>query len=138
MSADENNDSNWVENDLVYKVIGAAMAVSRGLKHGLREKTCERALEVEFRHLGLEFTNQHQYPVYYRGEKIDVFIPDLEVERKVIVETKVADKIIDDHIGQLLNYLKITGLEVGLILNFRYASLQYKKVVYQPHKHGTR
>lgn len=46
----------------------------------------------------------------------------------------MADKIIDDHIGQVLNYLKITGMEVGVILNFRYASLQYKKVVYQPGK----
>lgn len=116
----------WVENELVYKIIGAAMAISSGLKHGLREKNYERALQVEFRNLGLECTSQHAYPVYYKGEKVDEYIPDLEVEGKVIVETKVADAIVNEHIGQVLNYLKISGLEAGVILNFRYATLQYK------------
>lgn len=73
MLADENNGSDWVENELVYKIIGAAMAVSRGVKPGLREKAYERALEVEFRHLGLNYSNQHRYPVYYRGEQIGLF-----------------------------------------------------------------
>lgn len=129
---DSGSEKEWVENDLTYQIIGAAMSVSTGLKHGLREKTYERALIVELRHRGLACTSQHAYPVYYRGEKIDEYIPDLEVEGRVIVETKVVDRIVDDHIGQVLNYLKISGLEVGLILNFRHASLQYKKVVHQP------
>ena len=132
IKADDAGGANdWVENDLVYQIIGAAMAVSSGVKHGLREKTYERALRVELRHRGLESTSQHVYPVYYRDEKIDEYIPDLEVAGKVIVETKVVERIVDDHIGQVLNYLKISGLEVGVILNFRYASLQYKKLVNQ-------
>lgn len=132
MKSDEIGGANdWVENELVYQIIGAAMAVSTGVKPGLREKTYERALIVELRHRGLECATQRIYPVYYRGEKIDDYIPDLVVEGRVIVETKVAEKIIDDHIGQVLNYLRISGLEAGVILNFRHASLQYKKVVYQ-------
>lgn len=132
MTANESsNHRDWLENELVYEIIGAGMAVSSELKHGLREKAYERALRVEFRHRGLECTSQHVYPVYYRGEKIDEYIPDLEVAGRVIVETKVVERIIDDHIGQVLNYLKISGMQVGVILNFRYASLQYKKVVLQ-------
>lgn len=129
------NSGDWVENELVYKIIGAGMAVSRGMKHGLREKGYERALKIEFRHLGLECNSQRSYPVFYRGEQVDEFIPDLEVAGKAIVETKVVEAINDDHIGQVLNYLKITGLEVGVILNFRYKSLQSRKVVYQPRHH---
>ncbi len=134
MGEERNGANDWVENDLVYQIIGAAMAVSTGVKHGLREKTYERALIVELQHRGLRCATQQPYPVYYRGEKIDDYIPDLVVEGRVIVETKVAEKIVDDHIGQVLNYLKISGLEVGIILNFRYASLQHKKVVYQPNR----
>jgi GxxExxY protein len=120
-----------VEGDLVYKIIGAAMAVLNDIGHGYREKTYERGLAVELRHIGLTCDTQHVYPIYYRGVKIDEFIPDLEVERRVIVEAKVVERIIDDHVGQVINYLKATGMEAGVILNFAHPTLEYKKVVLQ-------
>jgi GxxExxY protein len=123
-----------VEGELVYKIIGAAMSVLNSVGHGYREKTYERALCVELRHLGLTCASQHRYPVLYRGEIIDEFVPDLEVERRVIVESKIAERIVDDHIGQVLNYLKVTGMEVGLILNFAHPTLEFKKVVRQPNR----
>jgi len=124
-----------VEGELVYKIIGAAMSVLNSVGHGYREKTYERGLCVELRHLGLACASQRSYPVLYRGEMIDEFVPDLEVERRVIVETKIAERIVDDHIGQILNYLKVTGMEVGLILNFAHPTLEFKKVVRQPNRH---
>ncbi len=125
------NGRELIEKELTFKVVGCAMAVLNELGHGLREKTYERALCVEMRHQGLSFQEQHVYPVYYRNEHIDDYIPDLEIENRLIVEIKTVDKIIDEHIGQVLNYLKITGLEAGVILNFKHSKLQWKKVVLQ-------
>ena len=92
-----------IEKDLVYKIIGCAMKVHNEIGHGLGEKTYERAICVEFNHQKIIYTKQSKYPVFYRDELIDEYIPDLEVEGKVIVEIKTVDNIIDEHRGQLLN-----------------------------------
>jgi GxxExxY protein len=125
----DTNGREYVENDLCYKVTGCAMAVLNDVGHGLREKTYERGLCVEFEEQGLAYNSQHGYPVIYKGKQIDEYIPDLEVEGRLIVETKVVESITDEHIGQVLNYLKITGMKVGIILNFKHAKLEWKKVV---------
>ncbi len=125
------NGRGYVESDLTYKVVGCAMAVLNELGHGLREKTYERALCIELGHQGLSFETQHAYPVHYRGEHIDDYIPDIEVDGRLIVEVKATESIVDEHIGQVLNYLKISGLEAGVILNFKHPKLQWKKVVLQ-------
>ena len=125
------NGRRLVESDLTYEVIGCAMAVINALGHGLREKTYERALCVELCSRGLLFLEQHIYPVYYRGQHIDDYVPDLEVENRVIVEVKTAEQITDEHVGQVLNYLKISGLQAGLILNFKHPKLDWKRVVMQ-------
>ena len=78
------NGRELVEKELTYRVVGCAMAVLNELGHGLREKTYERALCIELRHQGLAFQQQHIYPVYYRGEHIDDYIPDLEVDDRLI------------------------------------------------------
>lgn len=132
----ESSGVEQVEGPLVYKIIGAAMTVLNCVGHGYREKTYERSLVVEFRHLGLRSNSQHVYPVLYRGEKVDEFIPDLEVEERVIVETKVVERITDDHVGQVLNYLKVTGMEVGVIINFARPVLEHRKVVLQRGRSG--
>ena len=123
------NGRKWVENDLIYKIAGCAMAVLNELGHGLREKTYERALCVEFKHQQVAFDQQHVHPVGYRGEHVDDYIPDLEVEGRIIVEVKTVDAITEDHLGQVINYLRITGYEVGVILNFKHSKLEWKKVV---------
>ena len=128
------NGREYVESDLSYEAVGCAMAVINALGHGLREKTYERALCVEFEPRGFSFREQHIYPVYYRGQHIDDYIPDLEIEHRLIVEVKTVDEICDEHIGQMLNYLKITGLEAGLILNFKHPRLDGKKIVLQEGK----
>ena len=123
------NGRKYVENDLVYKITGCAMAVLNELGHGLREKTYERALGIEFQRQNMAYDSQHVHRVLYRGEHIDDYIPDLEVEGRVIVEVKTVDIITDDHIGQVINYLRITGCEAGVILNFKHSKLHWKKVV---------
>ena len=129
------NRRELIEKNLTFQVVGCARAVLNELGHGLREKTYERALCVEMRHQELSFQEQRVYPVFYRNEHIDDYIPDLEIENRLIVEIKTVDKIIQENLGQVLNYLRITGLEVGVILNFKHPKLEWKKVVLQEGRH---
>jgi GxxExxY protein len=118
----------YPHGDLTEKIIGAAMAVHRSLGPGLDEKIYENALCLEFVAQSLDFSQQQQFPVFYRNKLVGNLITDLIVEGKVIIETKVASGISDAHIAQTLSYLSISGLQVGLILNFRTASLTFKRV----------
>jgi GxxExxY protein len=117
----------YPHGDLTEKIIGAAMAVHRSLGPGLDEKIYENALCLEFVAQSLDFSQQQQFPVFYRNKLVGNLITDLLVEGKVIIETKVASGISDAHIAQTLSYLSISGLQVGLILNFRTASLTFKR-----------
>jgi GxxExxY protein len=115
-------------DNLIYRVVGAAMTVHTAIGYGLREKTYERSLVVEFKHLGIPYSQQSIYPVIYRGEKVDEYIPDLEVEQTLIVDTKTIEAIGENELGQMLTYLRITGKNTGLIINFKHPSLQWRKV----------
>jgi len=118
-------------DDRIYELVGEGMTVLNVLGHGFREKTYERALLVEFQHLDIRYMQQKQYTVINRGVKIDEYIPDLEVEDCVIVDTKVIERIGDNEIGQMLNYLKISGKQFGLILNFKHPKIEWRKVTLQ-------
>jgi len=120
--------------DLTEKIIGAAMAVHRALGPGLDEKIYENSLCLEFAAKHLDFTQQQQFPVYYRNHLVGKMITDLIVEGNVVVETKVAGSITDLHSSQVISYLCITGLEVGLILNFQGTSLTFKRIANNPLK----
>ena len=104
------------------------MEVLNTLGHGLLEKPYENALVVEFRLQGIPYKQQPRFDVIYKGVKVGEYVPDLIVFDKIVVDTKVIEKITDHEIGQVLNYLKITGLKLGLVLNFRRARLEWKRV----------
>lgn len=110
-------------------IIGCAMEVLNTLGHGLLEKSYENALCVEFGLRNILYRQQPRYDVVYKNVCVGEYIPDLIVNASVIVDTKTIERITDHEIGQILNYLKITGLHVGLILNFSYAKLQWKRIV---------
>ena len=118
-----------LEKDLVFKITGCAMAVLNEIGHGLREKTYERAICIEFKSQNIEFNQQAVYPVFYKGVKVDEFIPDLVIENKIIADLKTVEKINDEHRGQILNYLRITGLKVGLLYNFKHSKLEWERLV---------
>lgn len=117
------NDEQITEN-----IIGAAMSVLNKLRPGLDEKLYERALVIELAKQGLACVQQKQHPVHYDGELIGNLIPDLIVNNAVIVDPKVVNAFNDTHIAQMLGYLNITGLKTALLLNFKYAKLQIKRV----------
>jgi GxxExxY protein len=118
----------YPHGELTNEIIGAAMAVHRELGPGLDEKIYENSLCIEFAERSLHFTQQEIFPVHYHQRYVGKLITDLIVDFKVIVETKVVDQIIDAHIAQVLSYLSITQLKVGLILNFKPDSLVVKRV----------
>ena len=111
-----------------HEIIGCAFAVSNELGHGLAEKCFENALVIEFSHRGIPFVQQSRFEVLYRGQRVGEFVPDLIAYNSVIVDTKVIDRITDFERGQILNYLRITGLRVGLILNFKHARLEWERL----------
>lgn len=110
-------------------IIGAAMAVLNELKPGLDEKLYENALLIELAAKGHTIEQQRDFPVHYRGKFIGKLIPDLIVDGKVIADPKVVTAFNDSHVAQMLGYLNITGLEVALLLNFKEAKLDWKRVV---------
>ena len=114
---------------LVYSIVGAAMEVIRGLKTGLHEKPYENAMIVELRLRKHVIDQQKRFEVRYKGEYVGEFIPDLIVEDAVIVDAKVIDRITNIERGQMLNYLRITGLRVGLIINFRHSKLEWERII---------
>ena len=109
--------------------IGSAMEVLNEIGHGFHEKPYENALVVEFRLRKIPFLQQRQYDILYKSEKVGDYIPDLIVYEKIVVDTKVIEKITDREIGQMMSYLKVTGLRLGYILNFKQARLEWKRVI---------
>jgi GxxExxY protein len=118
-----------LHKELSGRIIGAAMEVLNTLKPGLDEKLYERALVIELRRIGHVVEQQMQFPVCYRGELIGTLIPDLIVDGIVIVDTKVVTSFNENHMAQMIGYLAITGLELALLINFKFAKLQWKRVV---------
>ena len=111
------------------KIIGFAFEVLNEVGHGLNEKIYEHSLTVLFKLNNIAFDQQRRFPVHFRGVEVGEFVPDLIAFGSVIVDTKVIDRITDHERGQMLNYLRITKLRVGLILNFKNARLEFERVV---------
>ena len=122
----------------VYAIVGAALEVLRELGHGIHEKPYERALAVELGLRGLPFEQQTPFDITYKGVNVGRFTPDLVVLGKIIVDTKVIDRITNHERGQMLNYLRITHLPVGMILNFRHARLEWERLVSTDHLNAER
>ena len=110
-------------------IIGAAMEVLNQLRPELDEKLYENALVLELRKRGRRVEQQKKFPVYYDGQPIGTLVPDLIVDELVIVDPKVVSAFNDTHLAQMLGYLNIAELDLALLLNFKYAKLQVKRVV---------
>jgi GxxExxY protein len=118
-----------IHEDLSGNIIGAAMEVLNELKPGLDEKLYERAMTIELKHRGHSVSAQSVFPVSYRGELIGNLIPDLIVDDAVIVDPKVVSCFTDTHVAQMIGYLNITCLDLALLINFKNARLEWKRVL---------
>ena len=119
--------------DLTNLIIGAAFEVHNVLGPGFLEAVYVNALAVELRHRGVPVERNVAFAVVYRGCSVGRYVADLVVDEKVIVETKVAKAIDLAHRAQVSNYLRASGLEVGLVINFG-SSVQFKRVVASAHR----
>ena len=119
----------YPHRELSAQIIGAAMKVLNGLKPGLDEKIYENSLVLELIAQGHQVEQQRRFPVYYRDHLVGTLIPDILVHERVIVDPKIVAAFTDDHVAQMLGYLAITDLELALLLNFKLAKLQWKRVV---------
>jgi GxxExxY protein len=125
----DTNGRELILKDEVYAIISCAFEISNGLGHGLHEKPYENALAVEFRHRDIPFIQQPKFPIAWREIVVGEFIPDLIAHEKIIVDTKTIDWITPLERGQMLNYLRITGLHVGPIINFKKPKLEWERIV---------
>lgn len=120
----------YVESGLTGDIIGAAMEVHRELGPGFLESIYEEALAVELTRRKINFERQKQLPVFYKKDCIKTFVCDLVVENKVVVEIKAIKVLSDIDKIQLTSYLKASGIEIGLLLNFGEKSLSFKRMIY--------
>jgi GxxExxY protein len=120
-----------IHKELSGTIIGVAMEVLNELKPGLDEKLYERAMIIELRRRGHNVEAQRSFPVFYHAELIGSLTPDVIVDNKIIIDPKVVAAFNEAHVAQMVGYLTISGLELALLLNFKSARLDWKRVVRQ-------
>ena len=119
-----------IEKDLVYKINKCVFEVYRVLGHGFLEKVYERALLKELKAKGLKAQAQVPIQIHYKGEIVGDYYADLVVENRVIIELKAQEHLNKAQEAQLLNYLKATKIQVGLLVNFVYPKATVKRYVF--------
>ncbi|HEX8735093.1 MAG TPA: GxxExxY protein [Pyrinomonadaceae bacterium] len=113
--------------DITKKILEACFEVSNELGIGYLESVYEKALLIALHQKGLKAENQIPLQVKFRGEIIGEFFVDILVEDKILIELKVANALTKEFYAQTINYLKTTGIEVGLLINFGNARLEYRR-----------
>ncbi len=114
--------------ELSYVVQGAYMDVYRALCPGISEALCEEALARHLTRQGLPFERQKEFFVFYKGTQVGLYITDLIVDDKIVLELKSVPELLPIHDAQLISYLKVTGHKLGILMNFGGAKFEYKRV----------
>jgi GxxExxY protein len=130
-------EGNFKHTDITGKILKAYFNVYNVLGYGFLEKVYENAMIIEIRKLGLECEKQKQIDVFYDNQNIGLYFADIIVENKVIIELKATEELTEEHEAQLVNYIKATDIEVGLLLNFGKEAQFKRKVLsneYKKHK----
>jgi GxxExxY protein len=110
--------------EITDKILGCAIEVHRVIGPGLPEAACENALCIELQLRGISFERQRGFSVYYKGHHISEHRPDLIVANQVVVEVKSIERFAPVHHAQMLTYLRVASMQVGLILNFNSATMR--------------
>ena len=115
-------------SELTSKIIGCAMTVHSELGNGFQEVIYQRALEFEMSSLGIDFSREHEMPVYYKNNQIGTRRVDFLIHGIIAIELKAIIELQDVHLAQAINYLEAYDLEVGLLINFGEKSLKFKRL----------
>lgn len=118
-----------LHSDVTEEIIGAFFKVYNTLGYGFLEKVYENAMLIELRNMGHNAEPQRKIKVYYEKIIVGDYYADIIVNKKVIIELKAVSALVDAHEAQVLNYLKATGMEVGLLLNFG-KSAEFKRMIF--------
>ena len=114
--------------ELTYKIIGVYFDVYNELGHGFLESVYQRSLGLALESVGLSVRQYVKIPVWFRGQRVDMFEGDMLIEDLVLLELKTARCLDRSHYAQILNYLRATDIEVGVLLNFGLKP-EYKRLV---------
>jgi GxxExxY protein len=114
--------------DITEKILAAAFEVSKELGSGFLESVYKNAMVIALGAKGLKVETERPISVEFRGQSVGQFCADLFVDGKVIVELKAVSTLAPEHSAQTINYLKATGIEVGLLINFGRPKVEYKRL----------
>ena len=127
---DKKKDIMLLYKEEVYKIVGAAMEVHAQLGFGFLEQVYQEALELEFEKSGIPFEREKELFINYKGTQLKkTYQADFICYDKIVVELKALSELTGEHQSQVLNYLKCTGMKVGLLINFGQDSLKYQRLV---------
>lgn len=121
-------NSNIIHKDLSYEVMGAVYEVHNVLGLGFLEKVYEKALLEEFQLRGIEAVAQKELSVSYKGKQIGQYWADILVENQILLELKSVEALTKVHEAQVLNYLKATGIRLGILINFGRERVETKRI----------
>ena len=127
-------NSNYLHSDITGKIIKAFFNVYNTLGHGFLEKVYENAMMIELKKYDLDCKKQVPLTVYYDDVKVGDYFADIIVDNKVIIELKASKTLVPEHEAQLVNYLRATDIEVGLLLNFGKKAEQKRRVLTSEYK----
>jgi GxxExxY protein len=115
--------------DEVHKIVGCAMEVLNAIGNGFHEKIYENALVVEFGLRGIPWVQQKSFDIVFKGKIVGTYVPDLICFDQIIVDAKTIDAITDSERGKMINYRKVSGLKLGLLINFKHPRLEWERIV---------
>jgi len=119
-----------LQKDDTYEIIGAAMEVHKVLGAGFLEAVYQEAFEAELMNRNIAYSREQEIDIYYKDIKLKKkYFADFIIYNSIVVELKALNELNNDHKAQLINYLKATGYEIGLLINFGTRSLQYKRLI---------
>ena len=114
-----------------YAIIGLCMEVHNKLGHGFSEIVYKDALEIEFTANEILFEREKEYPIQYKGQILKhKFFADLVVFDSIVIEIKCVKSLLEEHVSQVINYLRASDKKLGLLINFGRDKLEYKRLVY--------
>jgi GxxExxY protein len=114
---------------LIERVVGCVYEVANILGAGFSEVLYERALLKEFELRGISAQSQVRFPVFYKGRRVGDYVPDLLIEKQLLLELKCVECFCNEHLAQCLNYLRASHLHLALLVNFQHPKVEWRRVI---------
>lgn len=127
------NKENLIHSGLSKDILGCCFEIANELGSGFLENVYKNALCIALRQKGIAFVLEQPYEIFFRDQKLGHYIADLVIENSIIIELKCCQNLLAEHQAQLINYLKASGIPIGLLVNFGHSRLEYKRLQHPNH-----